>query len=131
MLAIYLQAKSPLLQPTLEPSARPGPILIELPPGFPQIKPFYRSPRQKKYACEYCNTAFYRPAELKRHIRVHTGERPFTCPDCSATFAQSSHLYGHQRRCLKKAATPGEQPGDGGLSEKFPPERDTKGKVYK
>ena len=48
--------------------------------------------------CSYCGKEFQCPSHLQRHIRVHTGEKPFSCDRCPSELSQKSHLDVHMRR---------------------------------
>ena len=53
--------------------------------------------RQRKggYVCAMCGKWFYRNAEMERHIRTHTGERPYKCSHCSYSAGRKSTLQQH------------------------------------
>nr|XP_045608118.1 zinc finger protein 764-like [Procambarus clarkii] len=46
-------------------------------------------------SCPQCGRFFLRPVDLGRHLRTHTGEKPFACPHCSFRSAQSGNVYRH------------------------------------
>ncbi|XP_074467042.1 early growth response protein 1-A-like [Sebastes fasciatus] len=56
-------------------------------------------PHERPYACpaDGCDRRFSRSDELTRHVRVHTGQRPFQCRICMRSFSRSDHLTTHIR----------------------------------
>ncbi|XP_017891859.1 zinc finger protein 845-like [Ceratina calcarata] len=55
-----------------------------------------------KYSCPVCKKAFAK-GSLRNHIRNHTGERPFPCAKCLASFSRRSDLSAHQKGCTGSA----------------------------
>uniref|UniRef100_A0A1A8CG85 Zinc finger protein 236 n=1 Tax=Nothobranchius kadleci TaxID=1051664 RepID=A0A1A8CG85_NOTKA len=45
--------------------------------------------------CHHCGKAFKKPSQLIRHIRIHTGERPYKCTHCNKAFNQKVVLQTH------------------------------------
>lgn len=50
---------------------------------------------EKPYSCNQCNKGFNQNFDLIRHIRIHTGEKPFQCCHCSKAFRLKCHLSSH------------------------------------
>lgn len=57
--------------------------------------------QQKSHVCPVpqCQRRFKRLEHLKRHMRIHTLERPFACtfPNCHKTFSRSDNLSQHMK----------------------------------
>jgi hypothetical protein len=54
---------------------------------------------ERPFPCpaESCDRRFSRSDELSRHLRIHTGQRPFPCKICQRAFSRSDHLTTHLR----------------------------------
>lgn len=47
--------------------------------------------------CDQCGKQFRFRSLLETHYRVHTGDRPFSCPVCGRGFTQKNNMYAHCR----------------------------------
>lgn len=83
----------------------------------------YKDPKPKKpgkYVCEYCSRACAKPSVLLKHIRSHTGERPYPCVTCGFSFKTKSNLYKHKKshaHAIKLGLTARSESGGGSLSQ--------------
>ncbi|ECO1388867.1 hypothetical protein AHU51_23735 [Salmonella enterica subsp. enterica serovar Give] len=49
------------------------------------------------FPCSRCSRTFTSPSALVRHMRTHTGERPYVCQTCGQAFCQRTDLNKHMR----------------------------------
>ncbi|XP_035245839.1 early growth response protein 3-like [Anguilla anguilla] len=71
------------------------PVRLRKYPNRPCKTPIHERP----HACPAasCDRRFSRSDELTRHLRIHTGHKPFQCRICMRTFSRSDHLTTHIR----------------------------------
>ncbi|XP_078606291.1 uncharacterized protein LOC144878986 [Branchiostoma floridae x Branchiostoma japonicum] len=51
----------------------------------------------RTHKCGECDKEFRQLTDMKRHVRTHTGEKPFGCEDCGKQFSVLSQLKIHMR----------------------------------
>lgn len=80
------QPQSVPLRPILRPRKYPN-------------RPCKTPVHERPYPCpaEGCDRRFSRSDELTRHVRIHTGHKPFQCRICMRSFSRSDHLTTHIR----------------------------------
>jgi hypothetical protein len=59
---------------------------------------------QKPFQCQICMRCFSRSDHLTSHIRTHTGEKPYACETCGRKFARSDERKRHSKIHEREAA---------------------------
>ncbi|PRD28125.1 UNVERIFIED_CONTAM: Ras-responsive element-binding protein 1 [Trichonephila clavipes] len=56
--------------------------------------PFFEKPR-KMHRCNICLYTTSKTTNLRRHLLIHSREKPFQCDVCSKSFTQKQTLHRH------------------------------------
>jgi len=85
-----------------------GEMLARFKERMEQFNSHFRKPRVKapvtydvdgkaRYTCTHggCGRHFSRNEHFKRHMFIHTGEKPYLCPLCNKTFNRTDNLAEH------------------------------------
>jgi len=54
-----------------------------------------------RYPCMYCHKTFAQRPNRDRHVCIHTGEKPFDCPECNLKFSRGDKLKIHRIKVHK------------------------------
>lgn len=65
--------------------------------------------------CSLCQRTFHKGGHLRRHIRSHTGLKPYACKNCNRSFSRQDSLIRHEKLHTRDATagviTPDEATG--------------------
>ncbi|XP_056606503.1 zinc finger E-box-binding homeobox 2b isoform X4 [Triplophysa dalaica] len=71
-------------------------------PGRDQHQMLNQGSGNRKFKCTECGKAFKYKHHLKEHLRIHSGEKPYECPNCKKRFSHSGSYSSHisSKKCI-------------------------------
>ena len=59
------------------------------------VEKYRTSTNNTFYKCMLCGKEFSMKGDMRRHVRIHTGEKPYKCPLCDVRVTQKQNLKKH------------------------------------
>lgn len=87
---LYSKETLPFLTLHIASGLQPGLSVTTTPPAS-------KPKSSGKHLCPHCGRDCMKPSVLEKHLRCHTGERPYPCNVCGVSFKTQSNLYKHKR----------------------------------
>lgn len=72
----------------------------------PENRGKYPDYANRKVMCAFCMRRFWSTEDLRRHMRTHSGERPFQCDICLRKFTLKHSMLRHQKKHTHHAHNP-------------------------
>jgi hypothetical protein len=63
----------------------------------------------RKVVCLFCARKFWSAEDLRRHVRTHTGERPYSCDICARRFTLKHSMLRHKKKHDSGVSSNGEE----------------------
>lgn len=67
--------------------------------------------------CKFCGQQFAQITAMKIHVRLHTGEKPYSCTLCPRRFVSRGYLQTHLKKHNPKQTADDQLFGNGGFNE--------------